>query len=64
MKGIKLLISAGALAAVGIGTTGILLNTKKARMKRAIKKTGKIMYAVGNVLQTLSCQGCEGLTAR
>ena len=23
------------------------------------KKTGKIMYAVGNVLQTLSCQSCE-----
>ena len=59
MKGIKFLIGATALAAVGAGTAGILMNTKKARMKRLAKKTGRIMYAVGNVLQTLSCQGCE-----
>ena len=59
MKGIKLLISVGALAAVGAGTAGILMNTRRARVKRAVKKTGKIMYAVGNILQTLSCQSCE-----
>lgn len=61
MKGIKILISATALAAVGAGTAGLLLNTRKARMKRAVKRTGRIMYAVGNVLQTLSCQSCERL---
>ena len=59
MKGIKFLIGVGALVAAGVGTVGVVLNTKKARMKRAVKKTGKIMYAIGNVLQTLSCQSCE-----
>ena len=56
MKGIKILIGTAALAAVGAGTAGLIVNTKKARMKRLVKKTGKVMYAVGNVLQVLSCQ--------
>lgn len=59
MKGIKILIGATALAAVGAGTAGLLMNTKKARMRRLVKKTGRIMYTVGNVLQILSCQECE-----
>ena len=60
MKGIKILIGATAVAAVGAGAAGLLANTKKARMHRLIKKTGRVMYAVGNVLQVLSCQACEG----
>ena len=59
MKGIKILIGATALAAVGAGATGILLNTRRARMMRMAKRAGRIMYAVGGMLQTLSCQGCE-----
>ena len=59
MKGIKFLIGTAAVAAVGAGATGLILNTKKAKMRRTAKKVGKIMYSVGNVLQTLSCQSCE-----
>jgi len=55
MKGIKILIGATAVAAVGAGTAGILMNTKKARMRRIVKNAGKVMYSVGNVLQVLSC---------
>jgi hypothetical protein len=59
MKGIKILIGATALAAIGAGAAGILMNTKKARRRRMAKKTGRLMYAVGNALQVLSCQGGE-----
>lgn len=57
MKGTKIIITAAAILAAGAGTAGILMNTKRARMKRIAKKTGKAMYTVGSVLQTLSCQG-------
>lgn len=56
MKGMKILIGATAVAAVGAGTAGILLNTRRAKMMRLVKRTSKIMYAVGSVLQTLSCR--------
>ena len=56
MKGIKILIGATAVAAVGASTAGILLNTRRAKMMRLIKRTSRIMYTVGNVLQTLSCR--------
>lgn len=56
MKGIKFLIAASAIAAVGAGTAGIVMNTKKSKMKRLAKKTGKVMYTVGTILRTLSCQ--------
>lgn len=56
MKGIKVLIAASALAAVGAGTAGIVMNTKKSKMKRLAKKTGQVMYTVGTVLRTLSCR--------
>jgi len=46
-----------ALLLAGVGTAGALMNTKKARMRRLAKKTGRAMYAVGTVLRTLSCQG-------
>jgi hypothetical protein len=59
MKGIKIIIGATAIAAVGAGTAGILMNTKKAKMSRLVKKTGRVMYTVGNALQALSCQECE-----
>jgi hypothetical protein len=55
MKGIKFLIAASAIAAVGAGTAGIVMNTKKSKMKRLAKKTGKVMYTVGTVLRTISC---------
>lgn len=56
MKGIKIIVGATALAAVGAGTAGILMNTKRARMMRMAKQAGKIMYTVGGMLQALSCQ--------
>ena len=59
MKGIKILIGATAVAAVGASTAGILLNTRRAKMMRLIKRTSRIMYAVGNALRVLSCQDLE-----
>lgn len=57
MKGIKIAIAVFALLVAGAGTAGVLMNTKRARMRRLAKKTGRAMYAVGTVLRTLSCQG-------
>ena len=59
MKGMKILIGATAVAAVGAGTAGILLNTRRAKMMRLVKRTSRIMYTVGNALKVLSCQGIE-----
>ena len=57
MKGLKIILAVSALILAGVGTAGALMNTKKARMRRLTKKTGRAMYAVGTVLRTLSCQG-------
>jgi len=57
MKGLKIILAVSALSLAGVGTAGALMNTKKARMRRLAKKTGRAMYAVGTVLRTLSCQG-------
>ena len=57
MKGLKIILAVSALILAGVGTAGALMNTKKARMRRLAKKTGRAMYAVGTVLRTLSCQG-------
>lgn len=55
--GKKFLIVMLAVFATGMGTVGIIMNTKKARAKRFAKKIGSAMYAVGSMLCTLSCQG-------
>ncbi len=57
MKGLKIILAVSALILAGVGTAGALMNSKKARMRRLAKKTGRAMYAVGTVLRTLSCQG-------
>lgn len=57
MRGKGIIITMTALLAAGAGTAGILMNTKKAKMKRLAKKTGRAMYTAGTVLRTLSCQG-------
>ena len=57
MKGIKIAIAVFAMLVAGVGAAGVLMNTKRARMRRLAKKTGRAMYAVGTVLRTLSCQG-------
>jgi 2-keto-3-deoxy-6-phosphogluconate aldolase len=56
MKTKGVIITAAALLAAGAGTAGILMNTRKAKMKRLAKRTGKAMYTAGTVLRTLSCQ--------
>ncbi len=56
MMGKKILITTVALAAAGVGVAGILMNTKQARTRRMLKKTGKAMYTIGTMLRTLSCQ--------
>lgn len=57
--GKKVLLSTMAIATVGVGVAGILANTKRARVKRIMRKTGQTMYTVGTILRTLSCQVCE-----
>jgi hypothetical protein len=45
-----------ALAVVGAsaGAVAILTNSKQAKAKRVIKRTGRAMYTVGTMLRTLS----------
>ncbi len=57
--GKKIWLIAGAAAAVGLGTAGILANTKQAKTRRVMKKAGAVMYTVGTMLRTLSCQVAE-----
>ncbi len=59
MRAKNILITTAALLAAGAGTASILMNTKKARMKRLARKTSKAMYTAGTVLRTLSCQAEE-----
>ena len=55
--GKKAIITTVALiAAAGAGTAGVLLTSKKAKMKRFARRTGRTMYALGTMLRTLSCQ--------
>jgi hypothetical protein len=45
-----------ALAVVGAsaGAVALLTNSKQAKAKRVIKRTGRAMYTVGTMLRTLS----------
>ena len=43
----------GGVAALG-GIVAAVLNSKQMRMVRAARRTGKILYKVGTVLQNLS----------
>ena len=54
----KIFIITGAAAAVlaTAGAVGAILTSKKAKMRRFAKKTGRTMYTVGTMLQALSCQ--------
>lgn len=52
------IISSAALILAGAGATGLILTSKKAKMRRFAKRTGRTMYTVGSMLQALSCQEC------
>ena len=55
--GKKIFIITGAVFLLaGAGTAGAILTSKKAKMRRFAKKTGRTMYTVGSMLQALSCQ--------
>ena len=54
--GKKFLIISSAVILAGAGATGLILTSKKAKMRRLIKRTGRTMYNVGSMLQALSCQ--------
>ncbi len=60
MKGTKIILSVAAIMAAGAGTAGIVLNSKKMKRKRALKRASHLMYNAGAVLQMLSGQGCQG----
>lgn len=50
------MISLGsALGVAAMGACGVLIwNSKQARMMRTAKRTGKILYKMGSVLQSVS----------
>ena len=50
------IISGAAVLLAGARATGLILTSKKARMRRLVKRTGRAMYNVGTMLQALSCQ--------
>ena len=50
------IITGAALLLAGAGTAGAVLTSKKAKMRRFVKRTGRTMYTVGTMLQALSCQ--------
>lgn len=54
--GKKIFIMLLATAAAGIGVCGLLMNTKRAKMHRSLKRAGRIMYSVGAALCSLSLQ--------
>ena len=43
-----------AIVGASAGAVALLANSKQARAKRMIKRTGKAMYTVGTMLRTLS----------
>ncbi len=51
-----IIASVAAVIAVTLTTIGIMANTKRARTKRFCKKAGMIMYTIGSVMRTISCQ--------
>ena len=55
-----IIITIAALLATGAGTVGAILTSKKAKMRRFAKRTGKTMYSIGTMLQALSGQGAMG----
>ena len=59
MKGIKIILGASAIAAVGATATGLVLNSKKMKMRRVAKRTSNALYTAGTILRALSCQVCE-----
>lgn len=48
----------GGLAALG-AVAGAVWNSREMRMARAVKRTGKVLYQVGSVLQSASCVAKE-----
>ena len=53
-----LIITGAAVLLAGASATGLILTSKKAKMRRFVKRTGRTMYNVGTMLQALSCQEC------
>lgn len=55
-KAVLFITGAAALVA-GATTAGVILSSKKLKVRRLAKRTGKTMYNVGAMLQALSMQG-------
>ena len=53
-----IIISGVALLLAGAGTAGAILTSKKAKMRRFAKRTGRTMYSIGAMLQAISGQQC------
>ena len=56
MKKTKIWILIAAIVAAGASITGLVLNTKQARIKRFKKRAGMMVYNIGTALRILSCQ--------
>lgn len=54
--GKKVFIVFSVMAAMGLGACGLLMNTRRAKMRRAFKRAGRIMYSIGAALCSISLQ--------
>lgn len=52
----KIWIAAGVVGgcSAAVGVTAAILNSKRLKMLRAYRRTGKILYRVGSAMQTIS----------
>lgn len=57
MMGKKILIMMLAIIAAVAGALGIAMNTRSAKVKRFMKRTGKTLYTVGTAMRTVSGMG-------
>ena len=56
MSGKNIVLISAAIAAAGAGTAGIVLNSKKMKLKRMAKRTSNALYTAGTVMRALSFQ--------
>ena len=59
MKAKKIIITTAALAVAGAGVTGLIMNSKQAKIKRFKKRAGMMIYNIGTAMRVLSCQCIE-----
>ena len=56
MSGKNIVLISAAIAAAGASTVGLVLNSKKMKLKRMAKRTSNALYTVGTVMRALSFQ--------